>query len=192
MSIQSEITRIANDKDKIRTKLVALNLATATDDLDTLADAVDGIVDKGTPAAQIVEGETYTIVPGYYRGGSVQAVGGGGSYTLQSKTVTPTTSPQTIQPDTGYYGLNQVLVNAIPSNYKDISGTTATAADVFSNKLFVSSTGVLTAGTMANNGAVSATIDGLTTTSYSIPVGYHNGSGVISLDSSIEEALQEI
>lgn len=192
MSIQTEITRIANDKDIIRTKLVALNLATSTDNLDTLAEAIDGIVDKGTPAAQITEGETYTIAPGYYRGGSVQGVSGGGSYNLQSKSVDPTTSPQTIQPDSGYYGLNQVTVGAIPSNYKDITGTTAVASDTLSNKLFVNASGNLVAGTMANNGAVTQTIDGLVTTSYTIPAGYHNGSGTVSLDDTIESALSEI
>ena len=35
----------------------------------------------------------------------------------QSKTVTPTTSQQTVTPDTGYDALEQVTVNAIPSEY---------------------------------------------------------------------------
>lgn len=41
----------------------------------------------------------------------------GGSPTLQTKTATPTTSQQTITPDSGYDGLSQVTVNAIPSEY---------------------------------------------------------------------------
>ena len=54
---------------------------------------------------------------------------------------------------------------------------TAAAGDVLANKVFVDATGAEKAGTMANNGAVAATIDGLTTTSYTVPAGYHNGSG---------------
>ena len=42
---------------------------------------------------------------------------------LQSKTITPTTSSQIIEPDSGYDGLDVVTVNAIPSNYIVPSGT---------------------------------------------------------------------
>lgn len=192
MSIQSEITRIATDKETIRTKLVELNLASSTNNLDELAVAIDGIVDKGSPQAQIMEGETYTIAPGYYRGGAVVGIGGGGSYTLQAKSVNPSSVAQTIQPDSGYYGLSQVEVGAIPSNYKDVSATTAVASDLLANKLFVSADGTLTAGTMTNNGKITAVIDGISTTSYTVPLGYHNGTGTVSLDNTIETALAAI
>jgi len=44
---------------------------------------------------------------------------------------------------------------------------------------------------MVNNGAISATIDGLTTTSYSVPSGYTTG-GTVSLTNDIETALAAI
>lgn len=47
----------------------------------------------------------------------------GGS--MQTKTVTPTTSQQVIQPDSGYDGLSSVTVNPIPSEYIIPSGNKA-------------------------------------------------------------------
>ena len=195
MSIQTQITRITTDKNTIRNKLVNLGLATSTDNLDTLATAIDGIVNQGAVQASVQEGDTYTIPAGYHNGsGTVQGVGGGGSYTLQAKTATPTKATQQITPDSGYYGLSSVSINPIPSNYADISGATATTPDVLAGQLFVNHQGILKAGVMVNNKAVSASFDGLTdtTNSYTIPEGYHNGRGKVSLTNDIENALANI
>lgn len=195
MSIQTQITRITTDKNTIRNKLINLGLATSTDNLDTLATAIDGIVNQGAVQASVQEGDTYTIPAGYHNGsGTVQGVGGGGSYTLQAKTATPTKATQQITPDSGYYGLSSVSINPIPSNYVDITGTTAAQSDVLAGQLFVDNQGALKAGTMINNGAVDASFDGLTdaTNSYTIPVGYHNGLGKVSLTNDIENALANI
>ena len=195
MSIQTQITRITTDKNTIRNKLINLGLATSTDNLDTLATAIDGIVNQGAVQASVQEGDTYTIPAGYHNGsGTVQGVGGGGSYTLQAKTATPSKATQQITPDSGYYGLSSVSINPIPSNYVDITGTTATQSDVLAGQLFVDNQGALKAGTMINNGAVDASFDGLTdaTNSYTIPVGYHSGKGKVSLTNDIENALANI
>ena len=63
---------------------------------------------------------------------------------LQSKTATPTTSSQTIKPDSGYDGLSQVTVNAMP---------TATQA---TPSISVSSGGLITASATQTAGYVAA------------------------------------
>ena len=181
MSVATEIARIQDARNVIRTKLVTLGLATSTADIDDCADAVDGIENRGAVSANVQEGDTYTIPKGYHNGsGTVSGVAGGGNYSLQSKSVTPTKKQQNVTPDSGYYGISDVTVNPIPENYQDVTPVTAGAGDVLANKVIVDATGKSVAGTMPNNGAVSKTLD-ITTTSYTVPAGYHNGSGKVSI-----------
>lgn len=174
-----EFLRIQNNRNTIRAKLVELNLAVSTATLDALAAAIDAIVNRGTINANVREGETVTLEPGYYAGGSVAGIAGGGNYSLQEKTVTPTKKAATVTSDAGYYGLSAVVVNAIPENYQDVSDVTATAPDVLLGKIIVLADGTVKAGTMPNNGAPSVTLD-VSKTKYDVSVGYYSG-GKISI-----------
>lgn len=182
MSVATEITRIQTDRNKIRNKLVNFGLVESTANLDTCAEAIDGIVNQGAVSATVQEGDTYTIPKGYHNGaGTVSGVAGGGNYNLQSKSVTPTKAQQSITPDSGYYGLSDVTVGAIPEAYQDVSSVTAAAGDVLTGKVFVTSAGAVTTGTMANNGAASKVLTAADP-SYTVPKGYHSGAGTVSIN----------
>lgn len=181
MSIANELSRIQTDRNTIRTKLVELGMATGTANLDALATAIEGIINQGAVSVTVKEGETYTIPKGYHNGsGTVSGVSGGGNYTLQSKTATPTKKQQNVTPDGGYYGLSDVTVAPIPDAYQDVSSVTATAGDVLTGKVYVLADGTVTTGTMPNNGTVSKTLDA-TTITYTIPKGYHSGTGTVKI-----------
>lgn len=183
MSTQTEITRLQNARNKIRTWLVGLGLATSTDKLDELATKAAAIKNQGAVDANVKEGETYTIPAGYHNGsGTVKGVSGGGNYNLQTKSVTPTKEQQSISPDQGYYGLSAVTVGAIPENYQDVSATTIEEGDVRANKVFIKSDGTTATGTLIDNGAVSKVLDATKDNqSYTVPDGIHNGKGAVSI-----------
>jgi len=181
MSIATQVSRIQASRNIIRNKLVELGLSTSVANLDVLASAIESIINQGAVSINVKEGETVTIPAGFHNGaGTVSGVGGGGNYTLQSKAVTPTKKQQSITPDAGYYGLSDVMVAAIPEAYQDVSSVNTAAADVLSGKIFVTSTGEVVTGTMANNGAVTRVLD-VTTISFTIPKGYHSGTGTVSI-----------
>lgn len=181
MSIQTELSRIQTARDTLRTKAVELKISAGTEKLDELAEDYGGITNQGGISAQIKEGETYTIPKGYHDGtGTVSGVAGGGNYNLQSKQATPTKKPQQITPDEGYYGLSDVTVGAIPSQYQDVSSVTAGEADVLTGKIIVTADGSVVPGSMPNNGTVSKTLDAAST-SYTVPKGYHSGSGTVKI-----------
>ena len=185
MSISTELSRIQANRNTIRAKLVELGMATSVDKLDALASAIEGIVNHGAVSVEILEGTTYTIPAGYHNGsGVVKAItdteGETEKYKTQSKTVTPTKKQQSVTPDVGYYALSSVTVGAIPDAYQDVSSVNAVAGDVLTGKIYVTADGTVTTGTMPNNGAVNRTLD-VTTISYTIPKGYHSGTGKVQI-----------
>lgn len=164
---------------------------------DVLANKVfidaDGVTQAGTmPDNGAVEkvldattgNQEYTVPAGKHSGaGKVSVV-------LETKSATPAEAAQDITPTKGKV-LGKVTVGAIPAKYKDVSGVTAAAADVLDGKFIVLADGSKVEGTMANNGAISKTIDGLTQTSVAIPAGYTSG-GTVGLTDDIENALAAI
>ena len=181
MSIATYINSIESSRNTIRNKLVEFGLVASTAKLDALAAAIEDIINQGAVSVTVQEGSTYTIPKGYHNGsGTVSGVAGGGNYTLQSKTATPTKKQQNITPDSGYYGLSDVTVGAIPEAYQDVSSVTAAAGDVLTGKVIVLADGTVATGTMANNGAVNKTLDA-TTITYTIPKGYHSGTGTVKI-----------
>ena len=171
--------------------------ATTAAPADVLANKVfidaDGVTQAGTmPDNGAVEkaldatagNQEYTVPAGKHSGaGKVSVV-------LETKSATPAEAAQDITPTKGKV-LGKVKVGAIPDKYKDVSGVTAGAADVLDGKFIVLADGSKAEGTMANNGAISKTIDGLTQTSVDIPAGYTSG-GTVSLTDDIENALAAI
>lgn len=171
--------------------------ATTAAPADVLANKVfidaDGVTQAGTmPDNGAVEkvldattgNQEYTVPAGKHSGAGKVSVA------LETKSATPAEAAQDITPTKGKV-LGKVTVGAIPDKYKDVSGVTAGAADVLDGKFIVLADGSKVEGTMANNGAIAKTIDGLTQTSTDIPAGYTSG-GTVSLTDAIETALAAI
>lgn len=211
------LQRIIDIRDGIRT--VLLNFGVLTDSAATFDDiltVLQAMNNNGKVAVTLDTTNTQVeVTPGYYAGGTVKVVPQEKTATangeikadsgkvlskvivdvddspiLQSKTgIIPTKSPQTITPDAGYDGLSDVQVEAIPDAYQNVAAVTADASDVLSPKIIVKSDGSTVAGTMPDNGAVAGTIDGLVIDTYTIPKGYHDGTGTVQLTSAIADAL---
>ena len=118
--------------------------------------------------------------------------------TLQKdKTITPTKSEQTIQADAGYDGLESVKVKAIPSEYIDTTGGTATGADILKGKTAYAKgaliTGTLTASsiTIAVNGTTSSETTGTLYNEITVRVPTKGGITEISTTDEMNSLLQD-
>lgn len=102
---------------------------------------IDLSQDTVTQASHIVSGYVGHLADGT----QVIGTGGGGGGNYQSKTnINPTTSSQTIEPDTGYDALSSVQINAMPSG---TAGTpTATKGTVSNHSVSVTPSVTNTAG----------------------------------------------
>lgn len=127
--------------------------------------AVNQVLTAGTPS--------YTVPAGYHSGtGTV-------SISPQTKSATPTKSQQTVSPDDGKV-LSSVTVEAIPDEYVDTTDATATATQILTGQTAYVD-GEKVTGTMPNNSSA-ATVLNTETASYTIPAGYHDGTGTVSVE----------
>ena len=68
MSIASEVTRLEQSRNTIRTALIAWGKAQSADTLDILAAAIAALENRGAVNVSVGEGETYTVPQGYHNG----------------------------------------------------------------------------------------------------------------------------
>ena len=76
--------------------------------------------------------------------------------------------------------MTQALSGVTLGSGVDPSGATAEPSQVLSGQKFIGAAAMLQDGAMVNQGAVSASLDA-TNKSYTIPAGYHDGSGKVSV-----------
>lgn len=153
-------------------------LADGTVKAGTMPD--NGAVNKSLDATTV----SYTIPAGRHSGTGKVTI------TLEEKTVTPTKSTQTVTPTAGKV-LSKVTVAPIPAEYITTTDATATAANILDGKTaYVGGNKI--EGTMPNNGTVSGTVNGITTTEVSVPAGYTSGGKITFDDTKIAEMLDAI
>lgn len=102
MSVNSKMTALA---DEIR----ELSGTTTSKSIDAMTTDVSAANTEISEQSDIIS-QIKSVVNGLPEAGA-------GAPNLQSKTVSPITSSQTVKPDSGYDGLSEVVVKAIPSTY---------------------------------------------------------------------------
>ena len=185
MSIQTEITRLQGLRNTLRAALVALGLAQSAADLEDCVTAVEGIKNNGAVSGAITDAATpYNVPAGYHNGQGTVGIANTEKEKLVAGNIK---SGVTILGVAGTYSGEASKLQA-----KTVTPTKA-KQDITADEGYDALSQVTVEAIPApNNGAVQASIDGLTQTEYTVPAGYHTGTGKVSLTGDIEEALAAI
>ena len=125
------------------------------------------ITNKGVTVPETTKIDGYSAL--------IDSIPSGGG-TLQSKTVTPSETAKNVTPDEGYYGLSEVMVEPIPSGYKDVSGIYIDSMCVLQGIKYIDRTGEHT-GSMTDIGALDINING-EVSRISIGAGFTGGGSI--------------
>lgn len=166
--IEEVFRSVSNGKGLVASAITDRGVATAADaEFQVLADNIGRIArpSGNAGAAQVLSPYTFSNVSGVgivgtmpNRGAVTAALNAGGSYTIPA----------------GYHnGSGKITANSLAGQ----TNGTATAAHVLAG-MIAWVKGVKITGTMVNRGAVTATLNA--GGSYTIPAGYHNGSGKVT------------
>lgn len=207
MAISDQISRIQSARDIIREKEKGMGIVSSTEspNLTLLAERLNNItvIDNLDHEIDGLDGQ-YVLEAGYYKGGTISVKGSTGDYKLASPgtngIITPSTSTQEFNPSTySAYGFSKFTVDKIPKKFGDVTTLTSftTSDKLLSNEqVIVKVTGadnqpeaVRVTGIMPNNGSVTsqlATAPGVT--SFTIPKGYHDGTGRVYIDGLVYDS----
>ena len=155
-----------------------INGISTSEDLDSVLDAQESKLDR---LLEVLDGKAAASV----------------EIDLQSKTVTPTTSVQTVVADNGYDGLEQVVVNAIQTQTKNITPSTSTQTVTPDSGKYLSqvSVGAIPSEYIIPSGELSITENGTHDVglyeSVSVNVASSGGSDTNMEDAIISKSLTE-